>query len=163
MPKTKDYYDILGLSRGASQKEVQSAFRKLARKHHPDVNQGDKAAERRFKEISEAHEVLADPEKRKAYDRFGPEWQAAQAAAGAGPGFPGGGGSRVRHTTVDQRDLEDLFGNGNGFGDVLGSIFGGRRAAGRPAEASATWIAARRPKRAACSGASGRLPPAMPR
>src|SRR5437870_13100867 len=97
MPMTKDYYDVLGISRGASQKEIQSAFRKLARKLHPDVNPGDKDAERRFKEVSEAHDVLSDPEKRKLYDRFGPDWAAAAAAgvrpdgAGrAGPGWFGG-------------------------------------------------------------------------
>src|SRR3989442_2907423 len=91
MPMTKDYYDVLGISRGASQKEVQSAFRKLARKLHPDVNPGDKHAEQRFKEVSQAHDVLSDPEKRKLYDRFGGDWQAAAsdgvdpAGAGIGP------------------------------------------------------------------------------
>src|SRR5215471_9587528 len=80
MSQTRDYYEILGVSRQASQKDVQSAFRKLARKLHPDVNPGDQAAERRFKELSEAHEVLSDPEKRKLYDRFGADWQAYQAA-----------------------------------------------------------------------------------
>src|SRR6202022_3091384 len=91
MPMTKDYYDVLGISRGASQKEIQSAFRKLARKLHPDVNPGDKQAEERFKEVSQAHDVLSDPEKRKLYDRFGPDWQAAAAAGGAPP--PAGQGA----------------------------------------------------------------------
>ena len=76
MPTTfKDYYPILGVPRTATEKEIRSAFRKLARKHHPDVNQGDKAAEDRFKEINEANEVLSDPEKRKKYDELGPRWQ----------------------------------------------------------------------------------------
>src|SRR5438046_790191 len=84
MPRTSDYYEVLGVSRRATQKDIQGAFRKLARKLHPDVNPGDKEAERRFKEISEAHDVLSDPEKRKLYDRFGPDWQAA-ASAGVDP------------------------------------------------------------------------------
>lgn len=80
MPKVKDYYETLGVPRTASQKEISSAFRKLARKHHPDLNAGDKQAEARFKEVSEAHNVLHDPKKRKLYDQFGPDWAAAQAA-----------------------------------------------------------------------------------
>src|SRR2546428_619663 len=82
MAKTKDYYDVLGVPRTATQKEVTSAFRKLARKHHPDLNAGDKQAETRFKEISEAHDVLSDAKKRKLYDEFGADWQAAQQAGG---------------------------------------------------------------------------------
>src|SRR5437660_11767678 len=80
MSQTRDYYEVLGVPRTASEKDIQSAFRKLARKLHPDVNPGDKDAERRFKEVSEAHDVLSDPEKRKMYDRFGADWQAASAA-----------------------------------------------------------------------------------
>src|ERR687883_524716 len=101
MAEFKDYYDILGVKRNATQKEISSAFRKLARKHHPDVNPGNEQAEARFKEISEANEVLSDPEKRKLYDQFGKDWQAAQAAgaAGAGPGAGFGNGGRVRYQT----------------------------------------------------------------
>ncbi len=140
MPRTKDYYEVLGVARTATQKEIQSAFRKLARKHHPDVNQGDKAAEKRFKEISEAHEVLADAEKRKLYDRFGPDWQAAQHAAAAGGPVrgPAGGGSR------QDVDLNDLFSGADGFAGIFGNIFSGRRgqAGGarpaRPAELEGT-------------------------
>ncbi|GAF94058.1 unnamed protein product, partial [marine sediment metagenome] len=73
----KDYYQILGVKRDASQKEIRQAYRRLARRFHPDVNPGDKAAEARFKEINEAHEVLSDPEKRKKYDRYGDQWQYA--------------------------------------------------------------------------------------
>ena len=67
---SKDYYTILGVGRSASEKEIRQAYRRLARKYHPDVNPGDKAAEAKFKEINEAHEVLADPEKRQKYDRL---------------------------------------------------------------------------------------------
>jgi curved DNA-binding protein len=129
MPKVKDYYEILGVPRTATPKEISTAFRKLARKHHPDLNAGDKQAEARFKEISEAHEVLSDPKKRQAYDQFGPDWAAAQAAGprgysgrGApGPGAPGG----PQYRTVTPEEMEDLFGEEGGFSDIFGSIFGG--------------------------------------
>ena len=88
----KDYYNILGVKRNANDKEIKQAFRKLARKHHPDVNPGDKSAESKFKEINNAYEVLSDPEKRKKYDRFGENWQHAEQFAGqpgAPHGFPG--------------------------------------------------------------------------
>ena len=86
----KDYYAILGVQKTASDKEIKQAFRKLARKFHPDVNPGDKAAEARFKEINEANEVLSDPEKRKKYDELGANWRHLRAGAagwrrGAGP------------------------------------------------------------------------------
>src|SRR5205823_3882774 len=83
----KDYYNTLGVKRGASEKEIKSAFRKLARKHHPDVNPNDKQAEARFKEVSEAYEVLSDAEKRKKYDQFGSDWERYQQASGAPGGF----------------------------------------------------------------------------
>ena len=133
MPKTKDYYEVLGVPRSASQKDVSSAFRKLARKHHPDLNAGDKQAEARFKEISEAHEVLSDAKKRKLYDEFGEHWASAHAAGvEPGPARPRGGGGfrpdagqRVEYRTVTPEDMEDLFGEGGGgFGDIFGSIFG---------------------------------------
>ncbi|TMD72800.1 MAG: J domain-containing protein [Chloroflexi bacterium] len=133
MPKTKDFYDVLGVPRGATQKEIASAFRKLARKHHPDLNAGDKQAEARFKEISEAHEVLSDSKKRKLYDEFGENWASA-AAAGVQPGAGGfrpqggsGPGPRVQYRNVSPEEMEDLFGEGGGFGDIFGSIFGNSR------------------------------------
>ena len=138
MSQTRDYYQVLGVSRTASQKEIQSAFRKLARQLHPDVNPGDKESERRFKEVSEAHGVLSDPEKRKLYDRFGSDWQAA-AAAGVDPdsaraGARGSRGSRAQYGPVDVGEFEDLLRGARsdgGLGDIFGSIFGGRGAGAR--------------------------------
>src|SRR5258708_36336389 len=98
MPKVKDYYEILGVPRTASPKEISAAFRKLTRKYHPDVNSGNKDAESRFKEVSEAHDVLRDAKKRQMYDQFGPGWPAAQ-SAGAQPcaGALRGGGQPAQN------------------------------------------------------------------
>src|SRR5256885_16767327 len=90
----KDYYSTLGVAKTATDKEIKQAYRRLARKHHPDVNPGDKTAESKFKEINEAYEVLGDPAKRKKYDELGANWrmyeQAGAGAPGSGP-FGGGG------------------------------------------------------------------------
>jgi DnaJ-class molecular chaperone len=128
MAKVKDYYEVLGVPRTASQKEISAAFRKLARQYHPDVNAGNKAAEARFKEVSEAHDVLRDAKKRQMYDQLGPDW-AAGAQSGAGPGgFGGGPGQRVQYRTVTPEEMDDLFGGmGGGVGDIFGSIFGNSR------------------------------------
>src|SRR5450759_2953682 len=134
MPKVKDYYEVLGVPRTASQKEITSAFRKLARKHHPDLNAGDKQAESRFKEVSEANDVLSDAKKRKLYDQFGPDWAAAQAAGATQTGARGGAGGfrpdtgpSVQYRTVSPDEMGDLFGAEGGFGDIFGSIFGSSR------------------------------------
>jgi curved DNA-binding protein len=83
--KIKDYYDVLGVKRGASDNEIKQAYRKLARKFHPDLNPGDKVAEEKFKELQEAYDVLSDPENRKLYDQYGENWRAVKAGAAAPP------------------------------------------------------------------------------
>jgi len=113
----KDYYQILGVSRNASEKEIKQAYRRLARKHHPDLNPGDKSAEAKFKEINAAYEVLSSPEKRKKYDQFGEQWEYAEQFAKSG------GQERVRWdfgrggTTFEYGDM-------SGFGDIFSSLFG---------------------------------------
>ena len=131
----RDYYSTLGVAKTASEKEIKQAFRKLARKHHPDVNPGDKAAETRFKEINEAYEVLGDPAKRKKYDELGANWrmyeQAAASGAGAGQGPFGGqwspnvGGRQGGYRTMTQEEMEEMFGDSNPFSDFFTTFFGG--------------------------------------
>ncbi len=108
----RDLYETLGVARNASAEEIKKAYRKLARRHHPDANAGDKEAEERFKEVQGAYDILADPDKRKQYDAFGAG--GPRMGTGAGPG-----GVRF-----EQFDLGDL-GNLGGFGDVFSSLFGG--------------------------------------
>lgn len=131
----KDYYKTLGVPKTATEKELKGAFRKLARKHHPDVNPGDKSAESKFKEINEAYEVLGDPEKRKKYDELGANWRAyEQGGAGGGGPFGGGspfGGGRPGGGTrsVTPEEFEQMFGGGGGggdFSDFFQSFFGGQ-------------------------------------
>ena len=137
----KDYYSTLGVAKTASEKEIKQAFRKLARKFHPDVNPGDKAAEARFKEINEANEVLGDPEKRKKYDELGANWRHVRAGAahrrrlaggspfGVAPGdhAPGGGGFR----TMSEEEVSDMFGGDDSpFSDFFRTFFGGGAAGG---------------------------------
>jgi DnaJ-class molecular chaperone len=121
----KDYYKILGVSKNAGEKEIRSAYRKLARKYHPDVNPGDKAAEEKFKEINEANEVLSDPEKRKKYDELSAYYQQYGRMPGAGAGGPGGpGGGRYEYRTINPEDFENLFSGQSPFSDFFEQFFG---------------------------------------
>jgi molecular chaperone DnaJ len=122
----KDYYKVLGVSKGANADEIKKSYRKLARKYHPDANKGDSTAEEKFKEISEAYNVLSDDKRRKEYDD-------ARSLFGSGVRMPGSGGGY-------NFDLGDLFGGspgggggaGGGLGDLLGGVFGRRTSQPRP-------------------------------
>jgi DnaJ-class molecular chaperone len=120
----KDYYKTLGVDKKATEKEIRQAYRKLARKYHPDVNPGDKSAEDKFKEINEANEVLSDPEKRKKYDELSTYYQQYGRMPGAGAGPMGGdGGVRYEYRTVNPEDLNDLFGGQSPFSDFFETFF----------------------------------------
>jgi curved DNA-binding protein len=125
----KDYYKIIGVDKSATKDEIKKAYRKLAMKYHPDRNPNDKAAEEKFKEITEANEVLSDPEKRKKYDTLGANWKQYQHTGGGFEDFYSqfGGARRGGGTTYEfSGDINDIFGNmGGGFSDFFESFFGG--------------------------------------
>jgi curved DNA-binding protein len=145
----KDYYQTLGVSKTASEKEIKQAYRKLARKFHPDVNPGDKTAEAKFKEINEANEVLGDPDKRKKYDELGANWRLYEQAQQHGQPWPGGAGSPFDmgggqggawtinmggpggYRTMTEEEMQELFGDQDPFSDFFKTFFGGGAAAGR--------------------------------
>ncbi len=132
----QDFYNTIGVSRTATEKEIRSAYRKLARKLHPDVNPGDKASESRFKEINAAYDVLSDKDKRKKYDLYGENWEhadeieKARAQRGRGGFYSGGDPNTQYRTYTFGGDEADIFGEGGG--DILGGLFGGRRGRPRP-------------------------------
>ncbi|MBU1248532.1 MAG: J domain-containing protein [Proteobacteria bacterium] len=140
----KDYYKILGVPKTATKEEISKAFKKLARKYHPDLNPGDAQAETKFKEMNEANEVLKDPEKRKLYDQLGPNWEQYQQGGGGGgfrppPGYEnmrfnfGGGAGGEGFSDF----FETIFGGaGGGFSSGSGPGFGGDRFARRPRRGS---------------------------
>jgi len=117
----RDFYDVLGVKKDASEADIKKAFRKLARKYHPDINPGDKSAEQKFKELNEAYEVLSDAKKRQQYDQFGHGAFEQGFGQGAGPGAGGFGFEGFGGPGADQ------FARG-GFGDIFGNIFGERKA-----------------------------------
>jgi curved DNA-binding protein len=154
----KDYYQTLGVPKTASEKEIKQAFRRLARKYHPDVNPGDKSAEARFKEINEANEVLGDPDKRKKYDELGANWrmyEQVQPGQGGSPfgdmGGQGGAwtinmGGPGGYRTMSPEEMEDLFGDQDPFSDFFKTFFGGGAAGGRETGRSRSGRATRSQK-----------------
>ena len=134
----RDYYQILGVRKNASQKEIKAAFRRLAKQCHPDANPNDPKAEGRFKEINEAYEVLSDADKRSKYDQLGADWQRFQRGGGQPQDFDWsqwaarapGGGANVRYATAEE--LEELLGSAGPFSDFFSQIFGGMGTGGAP-------------------------------
>ena len=124
----KDYYKILGVDKKASDAEIKSAYRKLARKYHPDVNPDNPGAEDTFKDINEAYEALSDSDKRAKYDQFGSQWQQYTRTGGRPEDFnwsPWASGGQTTTQTINPEDLERMFGGMGGFSDFFTTLFGG--------------------------------------
>ncbi len=127
----KDYYKILGVDKSASQDEIKKVYRKLAMKYHPDRNAGNKKAEDKFKQITEANEVLGDPEKRKKYDTLGSNWKQYQSQGQGFEDFYSHFGQSGDKQYSYSGNIDDLFGNISGFSDFFESFFGSSSSAGR--------------------------------
>ena len=127
----RDYYQTLGVKKDANQDEIKKAYRKLARKYHPDVNPDDPNAEEKFKDINEAYQVLSDEEKRQKYDRFGSQWKQYQQTGGRAEDFDWSqwaaqGQPSAQYRTVSQEEFAQMFGGGlGGFSDFFSTLFGG--------------------------------------
>src|SRR4029079_15951788 len=166
----RDYYEILGVPRSATQADVKKAFRKLAREHHPDRNAGDKAAEKRFKDVNEANAVLSDPEKRKQYDLLGSNWDQFQRAGGGsgsadpfGPGGPfagfgstgsTGGAGRAGQSGGIRYEFHTTSGGEAGFSDFFRMFFSGAAPGAGAAPAKRDFAADRAARRRAGPGPS---------
>jgi curved DNA-binding protein len=163
----RDYYEILGVPRSASQADIKKAFRKLAREHHPDRNPGDKAAERRFKDVNEANAVLSDPDKRKQYDLLGANWEQVQRGGrgGADPfgpggpfagfgGFGGGGTGTAGQSGGVRYEFRTAGGGDAGFSDFFRMFFSGAAAGAGAATGRRESVAGRAGRRAAGAGPS---------
>jgi molecular chaperone DnaJ len=147
MASKNDYYETLGVKRGGVEDDVRKAYRRLARKYHPDLNPGDKSAEERFKNVQEAYDILSDSKKRQMYDQYG--FYSDQPMPGAGEGNPSaGGGPNMGFGGFDFTEFArrgggaqqggDANGVGGGFSDLFGQFFGARNA--QQATGAATWI-----------------------
>ncbi len=143
----RDYYATLGVAKTATAKEVKQAFRRLARKHHPDVNPGDRGAEGKFKELNEAYEVLSNAETRRKYDELGANWRQYE-QAGPGSGAPGAASPfGAGHRTMSQEEIADLFGaGGSPFSDFFNTFFGGQAQSASRGRASARGRTRRQPQ-----------------
>lgn len=133
-PKQTDYYEVLGIKKGATADEIKKAYRRLARKHHPDVNPGDKSAEEKFKTITEAHEVLSDEKKRKIYDRFGYYSDNLTEASPFGAGAAGGAGNFDFSGFNWEPGSSGASSSGTSFRDIFSDLFGGGTGARREPE-----------------------------
>ena len=167
MTTKKDYYEVLGVARTATQAQIKSAYRKLAKKYHPDVNPGNEEAKKKFEEIGEAYSVLSDPQKRKQYDQFGFDGFDAE---GGGAGFQGTHTYKSPDGTTYYYSSSGSQGMGDMFGDLFSDLFGKAMAAsGRALQAVSAEMAseARRALTAAASAAgralTARIPPAAQR